>query len=111
VVAIGNFADRVALRTVDGTPIDFVVAPIFPADRSGWRRERAAQTARPEGTLRLIDAASARALAPETHTITYLRSDSDRLLVAGRVEGAAVTAELRRVKSDTFSFYPWLWRK
>jgi uncharacterized membrane protein YphA (DoxX/SURF4 family) len=111
VVAIGNFSDRVAIRTVDGTQVDFVVAPLLPADEASWRRERAAQTAGPHGTLTLIGTGSARTPSPLKDTMTYFRSAPDELVLEGRVGGEAVTARLRRIQDETFSFYHWLWRR
>jgi uncharacterized membrane protein YphA (DoxX/SURF4 family) len=111
VVAIGNFADRVAIRGVDGAQINLAVKPALAADEPGWRRERAAQTAKSTGTLAFIEIAPVSTATSETVTISYARVGSDRLVLAVRFRGGSLTAKLRRMSNDSFAFYKWLWRK
>jgi hypothetical protein len=96
------------VRTVDDVPLEFTI--VFPVKAyARFHRDCAAATAGDQGTLTLKgpDRTARFGVArgeppPSPNVLHYVRSKTDQLDLEGELEGAKITAHLRRLPSDRF---------
>jgi hypothetical protein len=116
-VAINDFGDHIRIRRVDDADLLWETVPERPYPlitgyKYGDYRKFLARTAGDYGQLTLKMLRTYGAPAPpsatrrdQLFTMTFVRGGPDAVSLEGRLDGAMVSADLRRIGDDSFPFF------
>jgi hypothetical protein len=95
VAAIDRYAERLTVRTADGSGTTLQIQPVIPPGATTGHREHVAAITTPPGRLALVAPNGA------TSVLNYSRPSSGRLILNGELNGVAITAEMHLISPES----------